>query len=169
MSPTVSHQRLPYLNSRWRALFPGGGGRQGGGGLNKGGGHLWWHRCSGACRTPAGWHVAHQPHAAVHLNVGVPLGGHIENFEAIIVEAGELALVGPLPVIPANGDSGLGVEDCQLPAWCIRKGMVLVEMQAKGISSIYILSAVDYHKKLMHQEEHFYCKIDAVIENEYKC
>lgn len=49
-------------------------------------------------------------------------GGHVEDFKAIVVEAGELALVGSLPVISADGDSGLGVEDCQLPAWGRKEG-----------------------------------------------
>lgn len=108
----------PYLDSWWRALLAGGRGGQRGGGLNEGGGHLGRHRGGGARRAPAGGHVAHQPHAAVHLDVDVALGGHVEDLEAVVVEAGELALVGPLPVIAADGDGGLGVEDCQLPAWC---------------------------------------------------
>lgn len=110
-------RRRPYLDSWWRALLAGGGGGQCGGGLNEGGGHLRRHRGGGARRPSAGGHVAHQPHAAVHLDVGVALGGHVQHFEAVVVEAGELALVGPLPVVPADGDGGLGVEDCQLPAW----------------------------------------------------
>lgn len=116
----ISHQ--PYLNSGWRALFAGGRGGECGGGLDKGGGHLRRHRSGGACRAPASRHVAHQPHAAIHLDVDVALGGHVEDFEAVVVETGELALVGSLPVVSANGDSGLGVEDCQLPAWHRWKG-----------------------------------------------
>lgn len=108
---------LPYLDSGWWALFAGGCGRQGGGSLYKGGGHLWRYWGGGARRAPASGDVAHQPHAAVHLDVNVALGGHVEDFEAIVVEAGELALVGPLPVVSTDRDSGLGVEDRQLPAW----------------------------------------------------
>lgn len=126
ISPHLSRQLLLYLNSGWRALFPGGRGGQGGGGLDEGGGHLWRYRGGGACRAPTGGHVSHQPHAAVHLDVGVALGSHVEDFKAVVIEAGELALVGPLPVISSNGDSGLGVEDCQLPAWCGREGGVLM-------------------------------------------
>lgn len=122
-SSPINHQ--PYLNSGWRALFAGGRGGECGGGLDKGGGHLRRHRGGGARRAPADRHVAHQPHAAVHLDVNVALGGHVEDFEAVVVEAGELALVGSLPVVSADGDSGLGVEDCQLPAWRRREGRVL--------------------------------------------
>lgn len=107
----------PYLNSRWRSLFPRGRRRQGGRGLNEGGGHLRRHGRGGARGAPAGRHVAHQPHAAGHLDVGVALGRHVEDLQAVIVEAGELALVGPLPVVSPDGDGGLGVEDCQLPSW----------------------------------------------------
>lgn len=107
----------PYLNGGWRALFAGGRGGECGGGLNKGGGHLRRHRGGGACRAPARWHVAHEPHAPVHFDVHVALGSHVEDLEAVVVETRELALIGPLPVISANGDRGLGVEDCQLPAW----------------------------------------------------
>lgn len=126
MSLQVSHQLLLYLNSGRRALFPGGRGGQGGGGFDKGGGHLWRCRGGGACCTPTGWHVAHQPHAAVHLYIGMALSSHVEDFEAIVVEARKLALVGPFPVISTNGDSRLGVEDCQLPAWHRREESVLI-------------------------------------------
>lgn len=114
--------RHTHLNSWWRALFAGCRGGERGGGLDEGGGHLRRHRGGGARRAPAGGHVAHQPHAAVHLDVDVALGGHVEDFEAVVVETGELALVGSLPVVPADGDSCLGVEDCQLPAWRIEEG-----------------------------------------------
>lgn len=93
-----------------------GRGGQRGGGLDEGGGHLGRHRGGGACSPPAGRHVADQPHTAVHLDVDVTLCGHVENLEAVVIEPGQLALVGPLPVISADGDGGLGVEDCQLPA-----------------------------------------------------
>lgn len=111
-----AHQSA-YLDGWWRALLAGGCGGQCGGGLNEGGGHLGRHRGGGARCAPAGRHVAHQPNAAVHLDVDVAFGSHVENLEAIVVEAGQLALVRPLTVVPADGDGGLGVEDCQLPAW----------------------------------------------------
>lgn len=117
-----SSSRGSYLNGRWRPLFSGGCGGQGGGRLDESGGHLWRYGGGGACRTPARGHVAHQPHAAVHLDVGVALGGHVENLEPIVIKARELTLVGSLPVIAADRDSGLSVEDGQLPAWCRREG-----------------------------------------------
>lgn len=120
----VPHQ--PYLNSGWWALFTGGGGGKCCGGLDEGGRHLRWHWGGGACCTPTCWHITHKPHTAVHFNVGVTLGSHVEDFEAVIVETGELALVGSLPVVPADGDSGLGVEDCQLPAWRGMEGTILI-------------------------------------------
>lgn len=120
------HQAVPYLNGWWWALLASGRSGQGGGGLDKGGGHLRWHWGGCTCCASTGWHIAHQPHTAVHFDVGMAFGGHVEDFEAIVVKAGELALVGPLPVVSTNGDSGLGVEDCQLPAWCRREGVVYV-------------------------------------------
>ena len=113
---SLAVSRRPNLDGG-RALLAGGGRGQGGGGLDEGGGHLRRHRGGGARRAAAGGHVAHQPHAAVHPDVGVALGGHVEHLEAVVVEAGELALVGPLPVVPADRDGGLRVEDGQLPPW----------------------------------------------------
>lgn len=106
-----------YLNSRWRALFAGSRSGECGCGLDKCGGHLWRHWSGGARPTPAVRHIAHQSHAAVHLDVDVAFGGHVKDFETIVIKTRELALVGPLPVVPANGDRCLGVEDCQLSAW----------------------------------------------------
>lgn len=112
----------PHLDSGRRALFAGGRRGERGGGLDEGGGHLRRRRRGGARRTPADGHVAHQPHAAVHPDVDVALGGHVEDLEAVVVEAGELALVRPLAVVSADGDSGLGVEDGELPACSTRGG-----------------------------------------------
>lgn len=113
---------LLYLNGGWRALLPRGGRRQSGGGLDEGCGHLRRHRSGGAGPAPTVWHITNQPHAAVHFDVGVALGCHVKDLQAVVVEPRELALVGPLPVISTNGDGGLGVEDCQLPAWIRRRG-----------------------------------------------
>lgn len=110
-----------YLNGRWRALFAGSRRGECGRGLDKCGGHLWRHWSGGACPTPAIRHIANQPHAAVHLDVDVAFGSHVKDFETIVIKTGELALVGPLPVVSANGDCCLGVEDCQLSAWHRRR------------------------------------------------
>lgn len=114
-----------YLNSRWRALFAGRRSGERCRGLDKCGGHLRRHRCGGARPTPAIWHIAHQPHAAVHLDVAMAFGSHVKDFETIVIKTGELALIGPLPVVPANGDRCLGVEDCQLSAW--HRGRVVLK------------------------------------------
>lgn len=66
-----------YLDSRRRALFAGRRGGERGRGLDKGGGHLRRHRSGGARAAPAVRHVAHQPHAAVHLDVDMAFGGHV--------------------------------------------------------------------------------------------
>ena len=60
------------------------------------------------------------------------LGGHVKDFETIVIKAGELALIGPLPVVPANGDGGLGVEDCQLPAWHRRRERGDIQGEKEG-------------------------------------
>lgn len=114
---TSTFKGFNYLNSWWRALFACSRGGERGGGLDECGGHLWRYRGGGARPAPAIRHVAHQPHAAVHLDVDVAFGCHVKDFETIVIQTGELALIGPLPVVPTDGDSCLGVEDCQLPAW----------------------------------------------------
>lgn len=69
--------RLIYLDSWWWALFAGSCGGERGRGLDECGGHLRWHRRGGARAAPAVWHVTHQPHAAIHLDVDVAFGSHV--------------------------------------------------------------------------------------------
>ena len=101
-------------------MFACGGGGHGGGGLDEGGGHLRGGGggaagAPGAPGAPGAGAVAHQAHAAVDLDVGVALGRQVEHLEAVVVEAGELALEGPGAVAAPEGHAGLGVEDGQLP------------------------------------------------------
>lgn len=119
LHPTHSSQQLRifYLDGRWRPLLARGGGGQSGGGLDVGGGHLGRHGGRGAGAASARGHVAHQAHAAIYLDVAVALRSHVEHLQAIVVETRQLALVGPLAVIAADGDGGLGVEDGQLTTW----------------------------------------------------
>lgn len=90
-------------------MLAGGGGGHGGGGLNKGGGHL-GGLGGGASRPGHRGHVAYQSDTAVDLDVGVALGSHVEDLEAVVVEAGQLTLEGPTAVAATDGDCGLGVE-----------------------------------------------------------
>lgn len=62
-----------------------GCGGHGGGGLDEGGGHLRGQR-RGSGRS-CGGHFPHQAHAAIDSDVGVALGGHVEHFQAVVVEA----------------------------------------------------------------------------------
>ena len=105
----------PYLHGGRGAVFPGGGGGHGGGGLDEGGGHL-GGRGGGAPGAPGARPVAHQPHAAVDLHVDVALGRHVQHLQAVVVEAGELALERAAAVAAPDGHAGLRVEDGELPA-----------------------------------------------------
>ena len=88
-------------------MLPGGGGGHGCGGLDEGGRHL--RREGGSAGCPC---IPHQAHAAIDPDVGVPYGGHVEHFQAVVVEPRELALEGPPAVRAANRDGGLGVKYC---------------------------------------------------------
>ena len=92
-------------------------GRRGGGDLHDGRGRLRAIGCGARLRRDRGGRVPHKPHTALDLNVGITLRSHVENLQAIIVEARELALKRSTPVsLPApNLYSGLAVEDCKLP------------------------------------------------------
>lgn len=65
-----------------------------------------------------GWHVADQPCTALHFDVWVPLSGHIEDAEAVVVEARQLALEHACTSLTsANTHRRLAVEDGQLATY----------------------------------------------------
>ena len=110
----------PYL-----LRLPGGGlldpsaGRGGGGGgdLRDGGGRLRAVGGGAGLRGDGGGRgVAHQAHAALDLDVGVALHRHVEDLEAVVVEAGQLALEGAAAILlhAADLNGGLAVEDSEL-------------------------------------------------------
>ena len=111
-------QRWSYLLRLSRCcLLDAPAGRRGGGSdLHDGRGRLGAVSCGTGLRRDGRGRVPHQPHAALDLNIGVTLRGHVEHLQAIIVEAWELALKRSTSVsLPAsNLYSGLAVEDCKL-------------------------------------------------------
>ena len=100
-----------------RRLLDSPAGRRGGGDLHDGRGRLRAVGRGAGLRRDGGGRIPHEPRAALDLNVRIPLGGHVEHLQAIIVEARELALKRSTPVsLPApNLYGGLAVEDCKLP------------------------------------------------------
>lgn len=76
-------------------------------------------RCSTGLWGDGGrWHVADQPRTALHSDVWVPLSGHIEDAEAVVVEARQLALEhGGTSLTSANAHRRLAVEDGQLATY----------------------------------------------------
>lgn len=106
------------LGLPWRRLLDPAAGRRGGGGdLHDGRGRLRAVGRGAGLRRDGGGRLAHQPHAALDADVGVTLGRHVEDLEAVVVEARELALEGSTAVpLPATDlYCGLAVEDCELP------------------------------------------------------
>ena len=79
----------PYLlRLSWGGLLDTSAGRRGGGDLHDGGGRF---RAVGRGarlrRDGGGGRIADQSHAALDPDVGVPLHGHVEHLQAVIVEA----------------------------------------------------------------------------------
>lgn len=69
-------------------------------------------------RDGGGRHVADQPRAALHLDVRMPLGGHVEDAEAVVVETRQLALEHACtPFASPNTHRCLAVEDGQLATY----------------------------------------------------
>lgn len=116
ITPTGERPHLLGL-SRRRLLDPSPGRRGGGGDLHDGRGRLRAVGRGAGLRRDGSGRLPHQPHAALDADVGVALGRHVEDLEAVVVEARELALKGSAPVaLPAtNLYCGLAVEDCELP------------------------------------------------------
>lgn len=86
----------------------------------------WWggvrtvaSSCSARLRGDGGgWHVADQSRAAFHSDVRVPLCGHVEDAEAVVVEARQLALEHTCTSLTSTYTHGrLAVEDGQLPTY----------------------------------------------------
>ncbi len=97
-----------YLYCGWSAVFSHGGGGHGGGGLDKGGGHLRGKGCGSG--WTCGGNLPYQADAAIDFDVRVALSSHVEHFEAVVVESGELALKWPLAVWTTDSYCGLCVE-----------------------------------------------------------
>lgn len=63
-----------------------------------------------------GGQVTNQTGAALHAHIGFTLGGHVEHFEAVVVEARQLALKWPTaPFATTDLYGSLAVEDGELP------------------------------------------------------
>lgn len=101
------------------ALFPAGG--RGGCDVTYGGGGVRAvasSRGTGLRGDGGGRHVAHQSRAAVHSDVRMPLSGHVEDAEAVVVDSGQLALEHARTLL-ASPDTHrrLAVEDGQLATY----------------------------------------------------
>lgn len=101
------------------ALFPVGG--RGGCDVTYGGGGVRAvaSGCGAGLRGDGGGrHVADQPRAAVHPDVRVPLCGHVEDAEPVVVESRQLALEHTrAPLAAADPHRRLAVEDGQLATY----------------------------------------------------
>lgn len=96
-------------------LSCGGGGHHSGC-LDESGRHLWRHP-GGSGRTYYTGHITYQPHTAINPDVLVALHSHVQNPQAVVVEAGQLALERPAAIATTNGNDCLRVENGQLPPW----------------------------------------------------
>lgn len=101
---------MAHLDAGWGAVFSGSCGGHGSGGFHDCGRHFWWHRSCG-CRSKDGRDFPNQPDASIDFNIGVVLCCHVQHFQAIVIETGELALEETPSVLPSNGYLRLGVED----------------------------------------------------------
>lgn len=104
------------LRLSWCCQLYSPAGRCGGGDLHDGCGCLWAIGCGTWLWGDRGGWLPHKPHTALDPYIGIPLCGHVEDLQAIIVEAWKLALKGSTAIsLPApNLYSGLAVEDCKL-------------------------------------------------------
>lgn len=67
-------------------------------------------------RDGRGGQVTNQTGAALHAHIGFALGSHVEHFEAVVVEARQLALKWPTaPFTTTDLYGSLAVEDGELP------------------------------------------------------
>lgn len=122
MSQSVTTRRkdlvssLMHTNLLCGALFPVGG--RGGCDVTDGGGGVRAVAsscCAGLRGDRGGRHVADQPRAALHPDVRVPLGGHVEDAEPVVVEAGQLTLEHACASLAStHAHRRLAVEDGQL-------------------------------------------------------
>lgn len=89
--------------------------------VTDGGGGVWTvaaGRGAGLRGDWGGWHIPDETRAALHSDVRVPLGGHVEDAEAVIVKARQLSLEhGCTPLASTNAHCRLAVEDGQLAAY----------------------------------------------------
>lgn len=75
-------------------------------------------RSAGLRSDRGGWHIADKTRAPLHFDVGVPLSGHVEDAEAVIVEPSQLSLEhGCTSLASTNAHCCLAVEDGQLAAY----------------------------------------------------
>lgn len=102
-----------------RALLPVGS--CGGCDVTYRGGRVWSVApgCSAGLRGDGGWwHVSHQSCAALYSDVRVPLRRHVEDTEAVVVEARQLTLEHTCaPLTSTHAHRCLAVEDGQLATY----------------------------------------------------
>lgn len=94
---------------RW-TIFSGGSGRHRGCGFHDRSWHFRRHRCCGCC-SQDGRDFSNESDTSIDFNVGVVLCRHVQHFQAIVIETGELALEETPSVLPSYGYLRLGVED----------------------------------------------------------